>query len=155
MWWSWQLADKCPALSSRSCCLNWLWTFISSHQIFLLWFRSASWNKAIMNLEARNPAQFTTLLLFTSLVPVFHYNLPDSSTLWASNFLECMHGLIHWTPQNVILESEPKTQILWVSFFLESLTELALFLPPCGRGGRHGEESWEAANTERFLSSIS
>lgn len=143
MWWSWQFANKFPTLSTRSCCLNWLWTFISSHQSFLLWFNSASWNRAIVSLEARN--QFTSLLLFMCLVPVLYYN--------PSKVIGCGEPQIS---QNSCLESPTeyprrsswklsgsrslRPRNYWVYFVLESLTAR-------GSGGRHGDECWKAANT--------
>lgn len=144
MWWSWQIVNKFPTLSTRSCCLNWLWTFISSHQSFWLCFSSASWNRALVSLEARN--QFTSLLLFMCSVPVLYYN--------PFKFIDCGEPQISQNSCTEFPTEYPRRSSwkflgsrslrprnYWVCFVLESLTT-------CGSGGRHGDECWEAANTE-------
>lgn len=148
MWWSWQLADTLPALSSRSCCLKLAVDIYFIPPKCLLWFSSVSWNKAVMSLEARNAGRCPSLPLFICLGSA------------PSKFIHCGEPQIAQSSPTVSPTEHPRKpswklpgsrslrpRDYWVCFFLESLMQPALYFPPWGR---HGEECWKAANTEGF-----
>lgn len=158
VWWPWQLADEFPALPSRSCCLNWLWTFISSHQSFLLWFSSVSWVKAIQSWEARDAGQLTSLCCWCALY-LFHTTALCIHTRWgAPDFLGLMHGLSHWIPQESSWKLPGSRSLrprdYRVCFFLEpSLSSLCICHPVWGREARRGR--FRSSEHRRILSSLS